>query len=592
MIFMSDPLRCKSLEVDLRTQALGGKAHTRFFYYRCLLFALFFPLVVVFCDYFARPRVFDIMEYYVFEELLIGWGINLAALLPAMILPVLTLPCMFLLYGVLLMPTVAFAGYYLLFKQRFGFEISKFLWDTNLSEALEFLKTYLSPLSSIALAVVVLLPLVMIFFIWRAPRPKNTFRRVVVLITLLLSLQGCRYYMSLHLQVYEWYIEHIRVHFFKYYAIEYYKYRAAAETEAAEFRFYVEEPVKHFPLRGLRMLPVGDGEPGAKGRDKRIAGVIVIGESASRLHQGIYGYFRNTTPHLDIMSNDLFIFRNVESVADATKRSLLGAFSFVDSTSGLGGYKCSIIDILNRASFETIWITNPLIEGLGDFARATPFIRRLNANVQVYHGLNVASTEGKHLDIEAVPVLKKTLSSNAGRDLGIFIHLNGSHAAYANRYPADYDHFGNYPDDAARPWLDEKNKRVIDAYDNSILYTDFVLSEIIQALQDNDDCSFLLYFADHGDDVYRSGNYLSRRNLDTNAITEPVKKVPCIMWFSESYKKRYPQIVAAARQNDNKFFVLDDLIWTMTELYGLTFDGFEESKSLVNALYGTMKKEP
>ena len=549
---------------------------TGIFYGWCLLFAFFFPAVVLACNYAAFPRVPSLVDMDLFEDFLIGGFINAAFLLPGIILPILILPCMLLVYGGVVIPTAAYGGYMVTFGSFLDYDISRFIWNTNWNQAYEFLLSRLSPAAWAALAFLLTFPFVLMFLALRSPKPANSVRRFLCLLPLLFTVvfyEG--YFMKLHAQTQArmWWDMSVRKYFFRYYAREFYKLKNMDVGERELLRVMVQMPKENFPLTGLQRV-----------KARPINGLVLVGESASRLHHGIYGYFRNTTPRLEAMSADLLVFDNAEVASSASTRSLLGAFSFVDSERDISQYTCSIFDILNEAGFETVWLTNSIIESIITFAGGEAFVRTINSNVQRYEDVNVTDKDGKHLDEATLPLLREILTRPSRGGKGLFVRFNGSHMHYVNRYPAAFARFRDYPDDLARPWLTPEKKNVINQYDNTILYTDHVVAEFIETMKAQGGVSFVLYFSDHGEEVYNTRDFFGRVDKKVEE-TPPIMKVPLLLWFSDEYKRDFPEVVEVARANLHQGFVLDDLFWTMVELYGLTFDGFRPDKSLINAAY-------
>ncbi|MDR2528851.1 MAG: phosphoethanolamine transferase [Synergistaceae bacterium] len=552
------------------------KSETGGFYAYCLSFAFFFPAVVLACNYAAFPRVPSLLDMDLFQDFLIGGLINAAFLLPGMILPILILPCMLLVYGGVVVPTAVYGGYMVTFGGILGYDVSRFVWNTNWNQAYEFLSSRLTPVAWAALAFLLLFPLVLMVLALRSPKPANSARRLLCLLPLLFAVvfyEG--YFMKLHAQTQArmWWDASVRKYFFRYYAREFYKLKNMDVMERELLHIMVHLPKENFPLTGLRRVKTRD-----------VNGLVLVGESASRPHHGIYGYFRDTTPRLEAMSADLVVFNNAEVASSASTRSLLGAFSFVDNERDISQYTCSIFDILNEAGFETAWLTNSIIESIFSFAGGEAFVRTINSNVQRYEDVNITDENGKHLDEATLPLLRKILARQGQGGKGLFVRFNGSHMRYVNRYPAAFARFSGYPDDPARPWLTSEKKNIIDQYDNTILYTDHVVAEFIEAMKTQGGVSFVLYFSDHGEEVYSTRDFFGRVDKKVEE-TPSIMKVPLLLWFSDEYKRDFPEVVEAARMNLRKDFVLDDLLWTMVELYGLTFDGFRPDKSLVNAAY-------
>ena len=550
----------------------------RFFYYWIVLYTLYFPLVVLVSNFYAYPRIPDILDAYLFEEFFILWGVNLLSMLPAMILPVLTVPSMLLMYVVLILPTLVYAGCYVVFGRPLDYELSQYIWNSNWNQAYEFLRAMISPSVLIVAVILTSIPIVIMFCTLRVVKPRSSWKRVLCLTPLLaVALFYKGYLMRLDLQHHTrwWYETHVRVHLFKTYAREFYKFHSMYGWEKTTLEIFVKAPKENFPLENLKFT-----------KEKMpITGIVLVGESASKLHHGIYGYFRNTTPRLEAMRDDLFIFDNVEIASSSSMRSLLGAFSFVDREHGsYYDYKCSIFDITNEAGYETWWFTNSIIENIIAFSKGDSFIRLLNTNVKHYRDVQITTEEGKRLDIALIPFMGEAMDTSFDHK-SIFARFNGSHLEYSNRYPSDFPQFKDYPlDDPKRPWLTRLKTKVIDEYDTTIRYTDYVISEIIEEAKKRGGNSFVLYFSDHGEEVFTTADFIGRVDKEP-VMTPAIMKIPLVLWLSEDYKRNFPEITAAAQKNLHKGFVLDDLIWTMTELYGLTFNEFEPEKSLVNINY-------
>ncbi|MDR2522990.1 MAG: sulfatase-like hydrolase/transferase, partial [Synergistaceae bacterium] len=400
------------------------------FYGWCLLFAFFFPAVVLACNYTAFPRVPSLLDMDLFQDFLIGGLIDAAFLLPGMILPILILPCMLLVYGGVVIPTAVYGGYMVMFGSFLDYDVSRFIWDNNWNQTYEFLLSRLSPAAWAALAFLLLFPFVLMVLTLRSPKPANSARRLLCLLPLLFAVvfyEG--YFMKLHAQTQTrmWWDASVRKYFFRYYAREFYKLKNMDAVERKLLRIMVQLPKENFPLTGLRRV-----------KARPINGLVLVGESASRLHHGIYGYFRDTTPRLEAMSADLLVFGSAEVVSSASTRSLLGAFSFVDSEHDIDQYTCSIFDILNEAGFETVWLTNSIIESIFSFAGGDAFARMLNTNVQRYEDVNITDENGKHLDEATLPLLREILAQPRQGGKGLFVRFNGSHMHYVNRYPVSF----------------------------------------------------------------------------------------------------------------------------------------------------------
>lgn len=285
--------------------------------------------------------------------------------------------------------------------------------------------------------------------------------------------------------------------------------------------------------------------------------VIVIGESATKNHYGIYGYKRNTTPNLDSIKDELLIYNNVVTPATQTliaMRQILTFSNYEDPNA----YKkdASIIEIAHGAGYKTFWFDN---QGEDDIDNYAPNSYRPIAKMCNEYHANKEYLQDESL----IPYLKKAIKDTAFNKL-IFIHLNGSHFPYNIRYPNSFDKFKTQEDIPSK-FLKKMNNDEIstyNAYDNSILYNDFVLSKFINELKPLDGAAFLLYISDHGEEVFDSQHY-SGRSFDN--ISQSMCRIPFILWRNEKYRSLNNLDI-----DTNKVYSSDDIIHSIMDLIGVS----------------------
>lgn len=253
--------------------------------------------------------------------------------------------------------------------------------------------------------------------------------------------------------------------------------------------------------------------------------VIVIGESSNRNHWELYGYRRPTNPRLSEMQDELFIFKNPISAFATTMQNLHVLLS-------LSSYKehkfFPIVPILQELGYHVSWISNQNTAELG-----TSYYHILSADKHIYINKGGDQIYLHSYDENLLPELKKILAETKNRKKVIFIHTMGSHVNYAARYPEEFGLFRSYEDIDPAPWRKGKNLDYINHYDNSIVYTDHILRQMIEILR-TEQHSALLYLSDHGEEVYdttdthgHSDNLLSNHYVD----------IPVFFWLSEDMKK-------------------------------------------------------
>jgi lipid A ethanolaminephosphotransferase len=140
-----------------------------------------------------------------------------------------------------------------------------------------------------------------------------------------------------------------------------------------------------------------------------------------------------------------------------------------------------------------------------------------------------------YYDEALVPAIDHYLDED-GPDTLIVLHMLGSHGpAYSRRYPSAFEHFKPSCNNIspAECSADE----IANAYDNTILYTDFVLRKLIDKLQAHtgEFDSFLFYASDHGESLGEGGIYL--HGLPYAIAPDAQTIVPFVFWTSPGFRQ-------------------------------------------------------
>ena len=304
--------------------------------------------------------------------------------------------------------------------------------------------------------------------------------------------------------------------------------------------------------------------------------VMVIGETARSNNFSLYGYHRDTNPMLTKLVSDssLIVFRDVRTESNTTHKSvpmLLTAASASDY-SALYREK-GIIAAFKEAGFHTSFISNQLpnhsfIDFLGMEADSCLFIKeaeRAKDNVS---------------DMELLPIVKDILEKGRKKEF-IVLHTYGSHFKYNERYPRNMAHF--LPDNESQAKY-ENRQQLVNAYDNTIRFTDKFLYELSSILSSSVCQSAWLYTSDHGENIYDDN-----RNKFLHASPNPSEyelRVPLLAWTSASYRSAYPDIIKALRSNSDKCVSTSiSFFHTMLEMGGIKTKNLDLTKSLAGRDY-------
>lgn len=307
--------------------------------------------------------------------------------------------------------------------------------------------------------------------------------------------------------------------------------------------------------------------------------VIVIGESLTRTHLSIYGYERETTPRLAQLKNELTVFDNTICSHTQTQPSLRLALTQANADNKLAtGQALSIVDMANKAGFKTWWISNqqPLRSTISAVANMADEAHYVSND---YHGVQV-----RRFDELLLPYVETALQDGAEKK-AIFVHLMGSHLQYDNRYPDEFAVFGKNDNRSVKAyqWL-EKHSDYINSYDNSVLYTDWIVTEIIAKLKQapKESLAGLLFFSDHGEEVYDTLDFVGHR---PDSISPAMVEIPFITWTSEGYRQQRPEMTAMMQQQRQAPFMLDNAFVAMNAFMGISSTALEEKNNLFSSHY-------
>lgn len=300
--------------------------------------------------------------------------------------------------------------------------------------------------------------------------------------------------------------------------------------------------------------------------------VLVIGESTNRDHMSLYGYGRKTTPQLDALRKELTVFDKVIASRPYTIETLQQALTFADQENpDLYLSTPSLMNIMKQAGYRTYWITNQqtMTERntmLTNFSKQT--------DEQIYLN-NTRLQNSRAYDGAVLEPFAKLLGDGAEKRF-IIVHLLGTHMRYEFRYPPEYEYFKNR--DLLPDWVDDERALAINEYDNAVRYNDFVVGTLIEQLRSAEVNGLLLYFSDHGEDVFDTPPHTFDGRNEAKP-TPAMYTVPFLLWQSASWRQNHTQNFAGLT---GRPYQTAHLVHTWADLAGLSFDEFDPTKSIVN----------
>jgi lipid A ethanolaminephosphotransferase len=303
---------------------------------------------------------------------------------------------------------------------------------------------------------------------------------------------------------------------------------------------------------------------------KRSVGIMVVGETARADHFSMGGYARNTNPLLKQIPGVVF------AEADSCGTSTLFSVPCMFSMRGRGDYEpdeagseSNVLDILTAAGIKTVWIdNNSSCKGVCDR------IENSNLRVDPDETSTLYSDMG-YFDEIFLQKLDEYLKAD-GPDVLIVLHTLGSHGpAYSRRYPSRFGVFEPSCQQSSPTGC--SHEEVTNAYDNTIVYTDYLLSQLIEKLRamSGEVDTFLFYASDHGESLGEGGVYL--HGLPYVLAPAAQKNVPFIFWASDGFHKNRigaPQLFASL---GNKRLSHDNISHTLLGIYDVNASSYSPS---------------
>jgi glucan phosphoethanolaminetransferase (alkaline phosphatase superfamily) len=295
--------------------------------------------------------------------------------------------------------------------------------------------------------------------------------------------------------------------------------------------------------------------------------ILVIGEASRYDHWGINGYGRNTTPRLSACAN-LISYDSVYTQANLTEYavSLLLTRATAERMETAYAEK-SLPEAFQEAGAWSGYISKQLSFDLTERIRS-------NCDYSRFYSKNF-DLDGNY-DIQMIEDLRSTLADTMQFYL---LHSLGSHFRYEHRYPDAFECFKPVLGKAAGySVLTESNKELlVNAYDNSILYTDWFLSSLIETVDSLDRVAAILYVSDHGESFWDDEHRLSLHG--SYQVSEAEYHVPFVIWYSDEYAALYPERTAAMHKNKTTPVSSDVVFYSMLGMAGI--EGLSDSTRCV-----------
>lgn len=240
--------------------------------------------------------------------------------------------------------------------------------------------------------------------------------------------------------------------------------------------------------------------------------IFVLGETARAQNYSALGYSINETNAFTapFVNAKKAAFASMSSCGTATMISVPCMFSPLGRKDfDLRANPANALDVLNSLGVDISWFDN----NTGGCKEVCERIKTTNLS--------------SDYDEDLLALVEKKILEFQNKNMAIFVHLQGSHGpTYYERYPKDFARFAPTCDTSELAKCDLKS--IANTYDNTLLYTDFILSKLISLIEPLGQSAALMYASDHGESLGENGMYL--HGLPYSIAPDTQKQVPFFVY--------------------------------------------------------------
>lgn len=308
--------------------------------------------------------------------------------------------------------------------------------------------------------------------------------------------------------------------------------------------------------------------------------VLVVGETARAESFSLNGYARNTNPELSKQAQ-LINFSQVSSCGTATAVSVPCMFSGMPRKQydeRLASHREGLLDVAQRAGYKVTWMSNNSgCKGVCDR------VEQYQIPEEIKQKWCVANECRDGILVDALTDYIGKIPKDDQTPRLVVLHQLGSHGpAYYKRAPDEFRHFKPFCDTNAIQGC--SSEQLVNVYDNSIVYTDHILNQVIEVLKKQSHYrTGFWYLSDHGESTGERGMYL--HGAPYAMAPSQQTHVPMMMWFSDQWAANAAdQVACLSRQKstelsqDNLFPSLLSLLDVKSEVIDINNDMLQRCK--------------
>lgn len=334
--------------------------------------------------------------------------------------------------------------------------------------------------------------------------------------------------------------------------------------------------------------------------EKKADVVLIIGESFNRHMSNLYdgAYLTNPLLAKRMQTGRMYLFDDVIASHNGTTQN----FKYFMSTASVGEKRrwCDaplFPTVLKHAGYNVIFYSNQLVvnDNLGQWDASMGFMNHPGVSTYFQNHRNARKYP---YDLQLVEDYENHRSEiERPTQNFVMFHLYGQHVNASQRYPAAFSHFKASDVSPRYAWgpnqgktLTQEARQQVADYLNATYYNDYVVDQIIRLFDDKD--AIIIYFSDHGEEVNNFRAQYGRTDLqnDEREAMQCQLDVPFMVYMTPIYAQTHASLATRLRAAQSKRFMTDDLSQFLFDLLGVKTRYFNPTLSPLNAHYDASKK--
>lgn len=351
---------------------------------------------------------------------------------------------------------------------------------------------------------------------------------------------------------------------------------------------------RHVYNHWARLQPVAfaDEDMAAPSTADSLQIVVIIGESFIKSHSSLYGYHLPVNPCLEkeVSDSALVVFSDMITAGNFTNMSIANLMSLnnlTDEDPARRDWWRSVYFplVFKKAGWRVSLFTNQYDpqSRSSDLGRLffDPFI------IETCYDAYNDSQESYDGDFVNSMVSQHHLAALPSADALTIWHLKGQHFPARQYFPDDASHIRFTMSDvpADKPWLDDDKRQQVADYANATLYNDSIVSSIIDLYRASD--AVVVYFSDHGEEMWDTapaGNRNKQQPDDAEWMHRQFD-IPFVVWMSESFRGKYPEMADSIRRAADRPGSLDNLGQMLLHISGIRSKYLHPDESIISDSY-------